>query len=67
MGGRQSKRRMLIPTLGVHKVMLASGGYSWIVVPVEQLTEYMATLEEASVNQNIVPFTDFLAGLIDAK
>jgi len=48
-------------------VMLASGGYSWIVVPVEQRTEYMATLEEASVNQNIVPFTDFLAGLIDAK
>lgn len=47
-------------------VMLASGGYSWMVVPVEQRAKYMAALEEASVNQNIVPFTDFLAGLVDA-
>ena len=48
-------------------VMLASGGYSWTVVPVEQHAEYMAALEEASVNQNIIPFTDFLAGLITAR
>jgi len=47
-------------------VMLASGGYSWMVVPVEQRAEYMVALEEASVNQNIIPFTDFLAGLVDA-
>lgn len=47
-------------------VMLASGGYPWIVVPVEQRAVYMAALEEASVNQNITPFTDFLAGLVDA-
>lgn len=47
-------------------VMLASGGYSWTVVPVEQHATYMAALEEASVNQNIIPFADFLAGLVDA-
>jgi len=47
-------------------VMLASGGYPWTVVPVEERTEYMAALEEASVNQNIIPFTNFLAGLVGA-
>ncbi|MEE8058526.1 MAG: Fic family protein [Pseudomonadales bacterium] len=47
-------------------VMLASGGYPWTVVPVEKRNPYMAALEEASVNQNIVPFADFLAGLVDA-
>ena len=44
--------------------MLASGGYPWTVVPVEQRGEYMAALEEASVRQNIGPFSDFLAGLV---
>ena len=47
--------------------MLASGGYPWMVVPVEQRAKYMATLEEASVNQNIIPFTEFLAGLVDTS
>jgi Fic/DOC family len=48
-------------------LMLASGGYPWTVVPVEQRSAYMAALEEASVNQNIIPFTDFLAELVDAE
>ncbi len=48
-------------------VMLASGGYPWMVVPVEQRNDYMAALEEASVNQNIIPLTDFLAGLVDTQ
>lgn len=47
-------------------VMLASGGYPWTVVPLEERDNYMAALEEASVNQNIVPFADFLARLVDA-
>ena len=47
-------------------MMLASGGYPWAVIPLERRDEYMAALEEASVGQNIVPFTDFLAGLVDA-
>ncbi len=45
-------------------VMLASGGYPWTVVPVEQRETYLAALEEASVKQNIVPFTEFLSGLV---
>lgn len=44
-------------------VMLAASGYPWIVVPVEQRNKYMAALEEASVRQNIVPFSKFLANL----
>ncbi len=46
-------------------VMMASGGYPWTVVPVEQRSVYMAALEEASVNQNIIPFTEFLARLVE--
>ena len=45
-------------------VMLASGGYPWTVVPVEEHDAYMAALEEASVGQNIEPFADFLARLV---
>ena len=45
-------------------VMLAAGGYPWIVIPVEQRSKYMAALEEASVRQNIVPFSKFLSGLV---
>ena len=46
-------------------VMLAAGGYPWTVVPLERRDAYMAALEEASVRQNISPFTDFLAQLVD--
>lgn len=42
-------------------LMMAAGGYPWTVVPVEQRDRYMASLEAASVEQNIVPFTEFLA------
>jgi hypothetical protein len=34
------------------------------VVPVERRAAYMAALEEASVRQNLVPFTDFLGQLV---
>ena len=47
-------------------VMLASGGYPWTVVPLEQRDIYMAALEDASVGQNIVPFSRFLARLVKA-
>jgi Fic family protein len=46
--------------------MLASGGYPWAVIPVEERDTYMAALEEGSVGQNITPFTDFLARLVEA-
>ena len=45
--------------------MMASGGYPWTVIPVDQRDAYMAALEDASVRQNIVPFTEFLAKLVD--
>ena len=45
-------------------LMLASGGYPWTVVPTEKREEYMAVLEDASVNQTIIPFTKFLARLV---
>jgi len=47
--------------------MLASGGYPWTVIPVERRPDYMAALEKASVEQDIVPFTRFLAGLMKSK
>jgi Fic family protein len=45
-------------------VMMAAGGYPWTVIPVERRDEYMAALEAASVKQNIVPFTEFIADLL---
>lgn len=45
--------------------MLASGGHPWTVVPVTQRNEYMSALESASVGQNIKPFTQFLARLVE--
>jgi len=45
--------------------MLASGGYPWTVIPVDKRDAYMAALEKASVDQNIVPFADFLARVVD--
>jgi hypothetical protein len=46
-------------------VMVASGGYPWTVVPLERRDTYMAALEDASVRQNIVPFAEFLAQLVN--
>jgi Fic family protein len=45
-------------------VMLASGGYPWTVIPFDTRAEYMAALEEASVQKNIEPFVRFLTGLV---
>ncbi|MDP3666512.1 MAG: Fic family protein, partial [Sediminibacterium sp.] len=45
--------------------MLASGGYPWTVIPVEVRDEYMQALESASVDQDIEPFANFLANLVD--
>jgi hypothetical protein len=43
---------------------LASGGYSWTVIPVEQRDNYMAALEQASVNGDITAFAQFLGRLV---
>ena len=48
-------------------LMLASAGYVWTVIPVEQRTEYMKALEQASSFGNVAPFADFVAGLAQAQ
>ena len=44
-------------------LMMAAGGYPWTIVPVAKRAEYMASLEAASVEEDIIPFAIFLAGL----
>lgn len=46
--------------------MLASGGYPWTVIKVEDRQAYMAALEAASVGRDIRPFGEFLAARIRA-
>ena len=45
-------------------LMLASGGYPWTVIPIERRNEYMAALEQASVQEDIRPFARFLGQLV---
>jgi len=45
-------------------LMLASGGYPWTIVPLERRADYMAALEQASVQGDIRPFAGFLAELV---
>ena len=48
----------------IMNLMMASGGFSWTVVSVERREEYMQALEAASVEEDIVPFTRFIASLL---
>ena len=41
--------------------MLASGGYSWTIVRVEDRAPYLAALDKASIDLDIGPFAGFLA------
>jgi Fic family protein len=45
-------------------VMIASGGYPWTIIPVQQREEYMRSLEAASVREDIEPFAKFLGYLV---
>jgi len=47
-------------------VMLASGGYPWTVIPVEERKTYMEAIEKASVEQDIEAFAKYIAYLVDA-
>jgi fido (protein-threonine AMPylation protein) len=42
-------------------VMLASGGYPWTVIRVEDRDAYLAALDRASIDMNIKPFAAFVA------
>ena len=46
-------------------VMLASGGYPWTVIPVEERETYMKALETASVEEDIKPFAKFIGWLVE--
>ena len=41
--------------------MLASGGYPWTTIRVDDRQRYLAALEEASVDQDFTPFAEFIA------
>ncbi len=45
-------------------VMLASGGYPWTVIPVEERNTYMNALERASVHKDIEAFAKFAGYLV---
>jgi Fic family protein len=45
-------------------VMFAAGHYPWTIIPVERRNKYMGALEQASVEQNIVPFSQFIASCV---
>ena len=47
-------------------VMLASGGYPWTVIPVAKRKANLDALEIASVDQDIVPLTRFIGGLVES-
>lgn len=44
--------------------MCASGGYPWMVIPLNQRTRYMHALEAASVGGDIAPFARLVAELL---
>jgi fido (protein-threonine AMPylation protein) len=41
--------------------MLASGGYPWTVIRIEDRATYLATLDRASIDGDIGPFAEFIA------
>lgn len=59
MDGNGRMARFLLNT------MLASGGYSWTIVPLKKRDEYMTALEKASVDGDITEFTRIIAELVN--
>ena len=45
--------------------MLVTGGYDWLIIPVERRDEYMAALERASVEGDITLFSEFISSIKD--
>lgn len=61
MDGNGRMARFLMNT------MMAAGGYPWTVIPLPERKVYMASLEKASVGEDIGPFADFLARLVGKR
>ena len=49
----------------VMNALLASGGYPWTVIRVDDRDAYLASLERASVDQDMEPFARFLAERVE--
>ena len=47
----------------IMNTMLVTGDYLWTIIPIERRDEYMATLETASIDGNIIPFAEFIYSL----
>ena len=47
--------------------MLASGGYPWTTIRVEDRDAYMSALETASVRSEISPFAELIAGYLESS
>ena len=45
--------------------LLASGGYPWTTIRVEDRQRYLAALEEASVEKNFAPFAEFVGAQLE--
>jgi hypothetical protein len=41
--------------------MLASGGYPWTVIRVEDRNDYLGALDRASIDMDIKPFAELIA------
>ena len=61
MDGNERMGRFLM------NLMMAAGGYPWIVIPLPERKAFMAALEKASVGEDIGPFVDFLARLVEKR
>jgi Fic family protein len=48
-------------------LMLASSGYIWTVIPVEQRAQYMMALEQASSTGDIAPFAALISRLTNEQ
>ena len=61
MDGNGRMARFLMNT------MMAAGGYPWTVIPLPERKAYMTYLEKASVGEDIGPFAEFLATLVEKR
>jgi hypothetical protein len=48
----------------IMNTMLASGGFPWTVVPVDERSRYMEALDAASIRNDIGPFATLIADLV---
>ncbi|MBO0911669.1 MAG: Fic family protein [Acidobacteria bacterium] len=48
-------------------LMMSAAGHPWTIIPLADRKAYMAALESASVGEEIGPFADFLARLIENR